>query len=275
MNDHPEELLADYVEGTLSADERARVDAHLETCERCREELALATEARAALASLPDLQAPAGIPLAVRRGARTAPSRTLRRVGAVAVAAAIVAVGAVAIGNLNLGGGGRSGGDSTAGGGPARMEDAPAPAAEGAGQAEGGGVASAALAAPPIVPDYVESKHDYTADRLASLARRLRDSAHVAIDAGIRPNADAFFKDFDATGFTLQVRRAIRCVLSEVPPTQLIVPFRIEAASFEGTPAYVAAFLQGPAPEKPYDRIVIWVVDREGCSLLSLASQVL
>jgi anti-sigma factor RsiW len=274
MNEHPEELLADYVEGTLDADERARVDTHLETCERCREEVSLATEARAVLASLPDLQAPAGIPLAIRRRAKSSPSRTLRQVGAVAVAAALIAGGVVVINNVDLGGG-----QSTAGSGggeePARVGDAPAPAAEGADEAKGGGVASAALAAPPIVPDYVESEHDYAADRLASLARRLRDDAHVAIDAGIRPNADAFFKDFDATGFTPEVRQAIRCVLAEVPPTQLIVPFRIEAASFEGTPAYVAAFLQGPAPEEPYDRIVIWVVDREGCSLLSLASQVL
>jgi anti-sigma factor RsiW len=281
MNDHPEELLADYVEGTLDADDRARVDAHLETCEQCREEVGLATEARAALAALPDLEAPRGIPLAVRRKGRTAPSRTLRRVGAVAVAAALVAGGAIVISNVDLGG--DSSADSTAGGDgagseqPARVGDAPAPeAGEAADQGKaGGGTATIALTGPPVIPVYVESQHDYVPDRLSSLARRLRDDAHAAVDAGIRPSADAFFKDFDESAFTPEVRQAIRCVLTEVPPTQLIVPFRIEAATFEGTPAYIAAFLQGPSPEEPYDRIVIWVVDREGCSLLSLASQVL
>ena len=34
---HPEELLAGYVDGTLTDPERAVVDAHLPTCERCRE----------------------------------------------------------------------------------------------------------------------------------------------------------------------------------------------------------------------------------------------
>jgi hypothetical protein len=35
----------------------------------------------------------------------------------------------------------------------------------------------------------------------------------------------------------------------------------------------VASFLQGPAPDQAYDRVVIWVVGREDCRLRSLASQ--
>jgi hypothetical protein len=275
VNEHPEELLADYVEGSLGSDERVRVDQHLGTCERCREEVALATEARAALASLGDLDPPMGIPLAVRRKGRSASSRTLRWAGAAAAAAVLVAGGVIVIGDVDLGTK-----DATDAGGqaeqPSQLSDAPAPAAESgeaADKAESDAM-SAALAA-PVIPVYVQSGHDYQPERLASLARRLRDDARAALDAGIARSATDFYAAFDPSAFTPEVRQAIRCVLAEVPPTQLIVPFRIEAASFEGAAAYIAAFLQGPSPEEHYDRVVIWVVDREACSLLSLATQVL
>jgi hypothetical protein len=62
-------------------------------------------------------------------------------------------------------------------------------------------------------------------------------------------------------------------VTREVPPEELVVPFVIEAARYEGDMAYVAAFLQGPDPGAPYDRILLWVVDRESCALRTFASQ--
>jgi anti-sigma factor RsiW len=69
---HPDELLAGYVDGSATPDERAVVDQHLATCAACQEEVQLATEARAALISLPELGAPglaeAGV-LALRRAA--------------------------------------------------------------------------------------------------------------------------------------------------------------------------------------------------------------
>src|SRR5205807_10052002 len=43
---HPEELLAAYVEGALGDQERAEVDAHLATCGTCRDEVELAARAR-------------------------------------------------------------------------------------------------------------------------------------------------------------------------------------------------------------------------------------
>ena len=42
---HPEELLAGYVDGTLSAKDRAAVDAHIAECPRCRRETTLAASA--------------------------------------------------------------------------------------------------------------------------------------------------------------------------------------------------------------------------------------
>jgi hypothetical protein len=275
MTEHPEELLAGYVEGSLDSDERALVDAHLASCDRCREEVALAEGARAALAGLPELEAPPGIPLAVRRARRGIPPKVWRYAGT-AAAAAILAAGTVfGVSQLDLGREGE--------GEQATSEEAGSePAAQGP-KSGGGGESAPALAEAdleasakaPVLPIYTENRREYETGDLAPLARRLRDEAHGALDAGAQRTATAFFDSFDPAAFTVPVRQAIRCVLTEVPPEQLIVPFRIEAASFEGQPAYVAAFLQGPTPDEPYDRLVIWVVDREGCSLQSLASQLL
>src|SRR6266540_1749327 len=56
--EHPDELLAGYVGGSASSDERRTVEAHLAGCSQCRDDLALAMAARTALASLPQLDAP-------------------------------------------------------------------------------------------------------------------------------------------------------------------------------------------------------------------------
>ena len=58
---HPDELLADYVDGSLTPEEGAAVDAHLASCARCRAEVDVASRAARALASLPEPRAPAGV----------------------------------------------------------------------------------------------------------------------------------------------------------------------------------------------------------------------
>ena len=55
---HPDALLAEYVDGALAQGERAVVERHLDACERCREEVALARTARSALASVTEAPAP-------------------------------------------------------------------------------------------------------------------------------------------------------------------------------------------------------------------------
>jgi len=99
---HPEELLAGFVDGTLSSQERTVVDAHLATCARCSGEVALATHARSALGSLAEVPAPMGIAAAALREAagERAPRRSARAprwyrfagVAAAAAAALIVAI---------------------------------------------------------------------------------------------------------------------------------------------------------------------------------------
>jgi hypothetical protein len=193
----------------------------------------------------------------VRKGWRVA--------AAAAVAAGLVAGGVLAIATLR---------DQ-----PPLREEAGAPqppeAQDEAAPAEGvaGAPAQGALRAQAPAPQLTSSSTDYEPAALAPLARRLRDDARSALAAGFPATAADYYREFDASAFAPPTRRAVRCALSDIPPEQALVPLVIEEASFQGSPAYVAAFLQGPAPEQPYDRILIWVADRESCALRSLASQ--
>ena len=270
MSDHPDILLAEYVDGTLPPDARAEVDAHLLGCDRCRGEIELAEEARSALLALPEAPVPEGLPLAVRRRTGRRPTRpTTRWVAGVAAAAVLVAAGILVL---------RSVGTS--------REDGAIEQGAGGGRTEEGDQGVTPTAAPeaaagetfletarPALPTYTESDRDYTRADLVPLGREVRDRARDALQRGVARTATAFYAGFDPAAFTTPVTQAIECSLQEIPPEQLLVPFSIEAASFEGEPAYVAAFLQGPAPHRPYDRVVLWVVARDSCSLRSLASQ--
>lgn len=266
---HPDDLLAEYAEGTLDPDESSRVEAHLAACERCGREVLLAKRGLEALAGLPELEAPAGLGLAVRRQARARPggSRAWRVVAPVAAAAVLIAGGIVVVGSLS----GEDAGGPTATSGDAGAEGAPAAPQEDTG--EGAEAADGQRLTTADLPRYSETSENYTQAGLVTLARSLRDEARTELGRGLAPSATSFFVAFDPSALPTRLRDTYRCVVADVPPDQLIVPFTIEAASFEDEPAYVASFLQGPAPDQPYDRLVIWVVGREDCRLRSLASQ--
>ena len=92
---HPEELLAPYVDGTASPEERAAVDAHVATCASCRAEIAAATAARAALRRLPVVEAPPGLapdPVTTPAAARPSGAPGWYRWGGAAAAAAVIAL---------------------------------------------------------------------------------------------------------------------------------------------------------------------------------------
>jgi hypothetical protein len=48
---------------------------------------------------------------------------------------------------------------------------------------------------------------------------------------------------------------------------------RLIEAEFEGTPAYIAVFAEGPGAGQPPDHIVVWVVATDDCRVLTSASQ--
>jgi hypothetical protein len=99
--------LSDLVDGTLSRDARARVEAHLETCAECRTLLADLKRVRAAARALPRMKAPATVWQNLRAGLdaeanqarrapvlQFAPRRRMLLTGLAAAAVLVLAVSA-------------------------------------------------------------------------------------------------------------------------------------------------------------------------------------
>src|SRR6185503_12173934 len=104
---HPEDLLADYVDGTLAERERAVVDTHLDGCARCSAEIRQAEAAKTSLNALEDVPVPFGVtgPVLAEAGRRFERRRGVtkdRFQWAAGLAAAAVLIVVVA---LNMGGG--------------------------------------------------------------------------------------------------------------------------------------------------------------------------
>jgi hypothetical protein len=254
---HPEDLLADYVDGTLPDRERAVVDAHLDTCARCREEVELARSAVTALAAVEELPVPLGVtgPVLAEAGRRFERGRTrtwqrLQWAAGAGVAAALVLVVALSGG---LRGGGGDDAAETAGG-------------DGAAGATAGEDA-AALARDAAAPPPLELQPDvtYTEDGIRSLAEDARASAAGPATEATAPRADMSQAD---------ARPAVRCLRNAGAPVGSpdAVLFRLIEATFDDTPAYLAVFLQGPGASQPADHAVVWVVATEDCRILNTAS---
>jgi anti-sigma factor RsiW len=259
---HPEDLLADYVDGTLPEQERALVDAHLEGCAQCREETELARGAVTALASLPEEPVPLGVtgPVLAEAGRRferrrTASWRRLQWVAGAAAAAALVAVFALnGIGD------------------PEPARDA---AIVGGESAEAGGEeAPAAATAESFAPTLEDQANvNYDADGVRSVAEDAAASERTATDGGSTGATGA-----DEGGMAAELAAgpdaALACLgeagapLNE-PNSSLT---RLIEARFQRTPAYLAVFLQGPGAGQPADHAVVWVVARNDCRILTIQS---
>ena len=237
---HPEELLAGYVDGALEEHERVVLDAHLATCETCREEVALASRARQALAGLPEVPMPVGVTRPVvaevaRQMAKPAPtSWRARAYAAAGLAAAAALVAVIVLGNL--GGVGSNGGG--AGGGVA---EGPAPAESAT------AAASAAIALERQAIDYDPES-----------VRELADVAAERSAGGAAPSAEDSAAFVDDPAFECVARG------SSVTPGDRLV--RLIEARYEGEPAYLAVFLSNPKAGEPPDTVLVWVVAKRGCS---------
>ncbi|HEX2030658.1 MAG TPA: zf-HC2 domain-containing protein [Actinomycetota bacterium] len=267
MNEHPP--LADYVDGSLDRQDRARVEAHVRDCPACREEVELASAAREALAGLPDVEPPPGLTFEVRRRARRPRGALAWKVATGAAAAAVLAAGiVVAIGPPGGPLGGQPQGAEMDAGGGARGQETAVPEAAGPQK----DAEATARTAAPVEPIYRQTDRDYDTGTILTLGRRLRDQVRASLRSGFRQPATAFYGDFELDRFPDEARRAVECLLREAPPDELVVPYLVERASFQGEPAFVGAFLQGPSNDEPYDRILLWVVAREDCTLRSFAT---
>jgi hypothetical protein len=255
---HPEELLAGFVDGTATPEEREAVETHLAACERCRTEVDLAARARAALASLPQLEAP-GL---AERGLRGLEERALARGESLAPAswprvaargslarlrprwdragwaAALAAAAGLAALFVYLGG---------VATGPAPTPGAPAgPALE-----EAGGPPAYDRASLVALADRVAAAEAPPAP-LASPAPG-QEAPATPRAAETTPRAEEGRAAEDA---------ALSCVREAAGLGGEPQPVHLEEATVEGVPAYVAAFLR---PAEAPDRVVVVAVSREGC----------
>lgn len=243
---HPEELLAGFVDGTLSPQERAVVDTHLATCARCSGEVALAAHTRSALASLEEVPAPMGIAAAALREA--AGERALRRsaqaprwyrfAGVAAAAAAALLVATLVL--PRIGGGGST--STTEGNGP--VASLP-------------GAFATSRVAVPLEVQYT----NYDNTSLGALAASFAPSA--ASGASVNSPAAAPLQ-----GPQQLAQKALACITRSAPKEQGQLT-RLIQAKFEGTPAFIAAFLEGPGANQPPDSVTIWVFSTKSCAIIS------
>ncbi len=253
---HPEELLADYADGALDQAQRAVVDAHLHTCERCRAELSLAARARTELRALSDEPVPFGVtgPVLAEAGGRFERRRDvmwqrLQWAAGLAAAAALVAVFAVNLGGTE----------------PAQETTGAATEAASPEAPEAGAAAADAL----LGLAGVERQPGVTYDDAGIQAVALEASDAVASRAaGGTPGPPAGAEVVPAD-------RALRCIARsggpEPGPTE--TPIRLIEAEYEGTPAYIAVFAEGPGAGQAPDHVVVWVVGIDDCQILTTASQ--
>jgi hypothetical protein len=241
---HPIELLADLVDGTL--DERAfpGVQAHLDACAACRGDLAAARAGAEAARSLPLAPAPADLHRRVIEasgGGRGTPS--WYRWAGVAAAAAVVAVIALALPNVGDGG-------NVAGNGDAATEQAPA-----ADDAHG------SLSADEVRIQVEDA--DYDPKALEALAENAAENAAGAPFGEASPIRTAADDDPAA---------AVRCVHRAFDGRPVGRLARLIQARFDGRDAYIAVYLEGPGAGQPPAIAAVWVASAEDCTVLSVAS---
>ena len=247
---HPEASLAGYVDGTLPSVERAAVDAHLLECGRCREEVRAAGGARTALKTLPEVPAPAQIASQALQEARAGRSprsaadtpRWYRFAGIAGAAAAVLLVLTLALPRIGQNSGKAADGERSA--------------------AEAGGAASNPVA---LAAQQIELQHtNYDSASLTALA-----TSFAAQDAGA--GAAASTGAPAASGTQKQTEQALTCIVRSAPVEtgQLV---RLIEARFQGEPAYLAAFLEGPGAGRPADAVSIWVFATKDCAILSFSN---
>jgi len=254
---HPEELLADYVDGTLDDEQRAVVDAHLPTCATCREEVELARGALVALESLQDEPVPFGVtgPVLAEAGRRFERRRVVawerfQWAAGIAAAAALVLVVA-----LNIGGGSDRKEAAT-------LEASVPGATVGAAAPEGGAADTGAA----IVFRGLEVQQDvnYVADGIHSLAIDAADAISGRTSA-LAGGAQKFGSADDA----------LACLSQSGAPTEgdpRDTLMRVIEARYEGIPAYIAVYAESPGAGQPADTAVVWAVAKAGCRILTTAS---
>ena len=246
---HPDELLAEYVDGALRGHDLEIVRSHLAECRRCREETALASAAKDALAGMPAPAVPAGLGDAALREVRQRIAPTVadrarraptwyRWAGAAAAVAAVLVVATLLLPGV---GQGPSGASSAAG---AR--------------------ASADLAG-PLTLEVQQTNYDTASLQALGVAVGAAQTAGASTPAALHAEATVG----PATGSPSPggTSKALDCVNEAWPDLSGKDPVRLIAARFEGKPAYLAVYLLGPGAGEPPDLLTITVTYARTCTL--------
>jgi len=255
---HPEALLTDFVDGTLSAADLAAVEDHLGTCGACRREVALARAARATLRSMPPEAPPAGLVDAAVAEATARPRATNIAVARakrparrwVAVAAAAAVIGLVVVASPKLG-------------------SSPSPTV--ADRSAAGDAADRSFADAGAV-EVVRT--DVSSAQLAYVAASLG-----GLQAGAEPAPSGVAGAETAASVpALQPGRQLPDRLPEASacleqawgaaPGQLT---RVILARFQGTPAYFGLYAVGPGAGLPPTRLQLLVASVRDCRPLASA----
>lgn len=260
---HPDELLAEYVDETLSSRQHDEVVRHVAECRRCREQVALAGAAQAALVALPKAVAPPGIgdaaiaeaerlaaarepsvrPLRRRRGVDAYPV-WYRWAGVAAAAAAVLLVGVVVLPKL--------GNDHQ---GATVVTD---------------GVERASAPSPAAALEVQDANYDTAA--VQAIAVSYRASSDVAPGsmgpAMAATNAGSVVEGVASTLEPGRTDEALACVRTAYPAAPG-VPVRLIQALYGGTPAYLGVFLSDPGAGQPPDTVTIVVAATHGCTVLT------
>ena len=275
---HPTELLAAFVDGTVADGDRAALTQHVQGCEQCRQEIALARAARDALAALPEVPAPKGLSQSIM-AKTSAPrqwneraSRIVWVAGAAAAIAIVAWFGVRASNNVS---------QTTAN----RAIEAPQAGAAGGpdpepgifdkdGNYDAGEVAALTAQAAhqgdkgkPLVSP-ASNAGDQTAAGQATKAPAPQSSpspgaleSHKNFFEGQRTDSSAAVaagksgKCFDAVG-----------AFDQGGQLQQVIE-----AKYEKTPAYIGVFFEPPPEGGSVDRAVTWVLAKKSCDVLGFS----
>jgi len=252
---HPDALLAEYVDGALAEGERAAVERHLGSCERCRAEVALALAARKALASVPETPAPGDLGAAAvaearrRAGSHPAagapPGRPAwyRWAGAAAgIAAALLVVTLVLphVGSAPV---------TTAAGDAAAPRAAPSPATS----VETQNVNYDLLGVESLATSRGQEGSVFGSNDQAT---------QVPVAASVTPEKRISFAD----AVTCLDRAFTEPTGQRAPEGQLV---RVIEARYRGVPAVLGVYLLSPGAGQPADIVRVLVASSRDCSILT------
>ncbi len=265
---HPTDELTDYVDGTLSDGDRARIDAHLATCDSCRREVALATRGRDATAALPQVEAPDGMVRDI--GAQERHGRSGSRwMGLAAAAAIILVVAGVGIGIT------RDRGARTA----LKALASPAgPAAAGDVDIGPGSLNYAGRSLQELANREAERyarTHGLEEELAASDQTEAGAEAWAAeqapadTPAPYPPIPKAAAPDVkEATSNEARSRGIEGCLRRSGAFANRGTLTRVYEGDLQGIPAYFGVIAEGAQPGAAVDRIVVWVARRNGCDVI-------